>query len=423
MDMHFQIGYGTQEQTLEVPDKNLTAVLYPNKIPFTYSGVEAVKHALQNPIGSRSLKELIFPGKSVVIVTSDITRPLPSYKILPALLDELESIGVKISDVTVVFAIGSHRRHTEDEMIRLVGKSVFNRVKCVDSNPDDCIEMGRTRLGTPVSITRIVAKADCRICIGNIEYHYFAGYSGGAKAIMPGSSTRMAIQSNHSRMVLPEARTGLLKGNPVREDLEEAIEYCPIDFIINVVLDDKKEIIYAVAGHYIKAHRSGCAFLDTLYRKDIDELADIVVVSQGGAPKDLNLYQTQKALDNAKHAVKDRGVIVLVGACPEGFGENTFERWMLEAESSHSLIEKIQRDFQLGGHKAASFAQVLEKTELFLVSEMAPDLVKKIFMRPFNNVQNAFDEALRKMGTNASVLIMPSGGSTLPKIRGELSYL
>jgi nickel-dependent lactate racemase len=319
-----------------------------------------------------------------------------------------------MQDVTVVFALGSHRRHLENERVRLVGEPVFTRVKCVDSDPDDCIEMGKTRLGTPVAVTRVVAQADRRICVGNIEYHYFAGYSGGAKAIMPGVSTRAAIQSNHSRMVLPEAKAGLLKGNPVREDLEEAIGYCPIDFIVNVVLDDKKEIVHAVAGHYIEAHRSGCAFLDGLYRKEIDRLADIVVASQGGAPKDLNLYQTQKALDNAKHAVKEGGVIILAGACGEGFGEDTFERWMREAESPRSLIERIQRDFQLGGHKAVSFAQVLEKNEIFLVSEMDPNIVKEIFMRPFGDVQTAFNAALGKMGTDASVLIMPSAGSTLP---------
>jgi nickel-dependent lactate racemase len=350
----------------------------------------------------------------VVIVTSDMTRPVPSYKILPALLDELEDGGVKMPDVTVVFAIGSHRRHLENEMVRLVGESVFARVKCVDSDPDDCVEMGRTRLGTPAAVTRVVAEARRRICVGNIEYHYFAGYSGGAKAIMPGVSTRAAIQSNHGRMVLPKAKAGLLKGNPIREDLEEAIEYCPIDFIVNVVLDDKKEIVHAVAGHYIDAHRSGCAFLDRLYRKDIGSLADIVIASQGGAPKDLNLYQTQKALDNAKHAVKDGGIIVLAGACGEGFGEETFERWMREAESPRSIIERIQRDFQLGGHKAASFAQVLEKNEIFLVSEMAPEVVKKIFMRPFGDVQTAFNAALGKKGPDASTLIMPSAGSTLP---------
>ena len=168
-----------------------------------------------------------------------------------------------------------------------------------------------------------VARADRRICLGNIEYHYFAGYSGGAKAIMPGVSTRAAIQANHSRMVEETSRAGLLEGNNLRADIEEAGAVCGIDFILNVVLDEHKEIIKAVAGDVTAAHRAGCAFLDTLYLKKIPRRADIIVVSQGGAPKDLNLYQTQKALDNAKHAVRRGGTVILVGSCKEGLGEDT----------------------------------------------------------------------------------------------------
>ena len=187
----------------------------------------------------------------------------------------------------------------------------------MDSDPDDCVSYGMTSRGTPVDITRIVAEADRRILLGNIEYHYFAGYSGGAKAIMPGVSTRAAIQANHSRMVLPEAKAGALETNPLRMDIEEAGAMVGIDFILNVVLSEHKEILKAVAGDAVKAHREGCRFLDKLYRKELKAPADIVLVSQGGAPKDLNLYQTQKALDNAKHAVKDGGVIILIGSCKD----------------------------------------------------------------------------------------------------------
>lgn len=217
-------------------------------------------------------------------------------------------------------------------------------------------------------------------------------------------------------MVLPEAAAGRLEGNPIREDIEEALNYCPLDFIVNVVLDEKKEIICAVAGHFIEAHREGCRFLDRIYRKEIQERADIVVVSQGGAPKDLNLYQTQKALDNAKHAVKPGGIIVLVGSCKEGLGEEVFEEWMTKSESPAAMVARIQKDFQLGGHKAAAIAMVLENSEIYLVSEMAPDFVESIFLRPFTSVQAAVDRAFEKLGSDASVLVMPHGGSTLPVV-------
>jgi len=181
-----------------------------------------------------------------------------------------------------------------------------------------------------------------------------------------------------------------------------------------VVLNEHKEIICAVAGDVTQAHRAGCAFLDGLYLSEIDRRADIVIVSQGGAPKDLNLYQTQKALDNAKHAVKSGGVVILVGSCREGLGEKTFEDWMLRAEKPEDLIRWVQENFKLGGHKAAAIAMVLKNADIYLVSDMAPEFVRSIFMKPFSTVQEAYDAAVGKLGGDASVIVMPYGGSTLP---------
>ena len=232
---------------------------------------------------------------------------------------------------------------------------------------------------------------------------------------MPGVSTRDAIQANHSMMVEPSACAGNLDNNPLRKDIEEAAHICGVDFILNAVLDEHKRIIRAVAGDVTKAHRAGCAFLDTLYQKRISGRADIVIVSQGGAPKDLNLYQTQKALDNAGHAVKEGGIIILAGSCKEGLGEKTFEQWMLGAKAPEELIERVKHDFRLGGHKAVAIAMVLERASIFLVSEMEPEFVKSLFMEPFQQIQRAYDEASARLGRDASIIVMPYGGSTLPK--------
>ena len=287
----------------------------------------------------------------------------------------------------------------------------------MDSDPTDCVHLGVTKAGTPVDITRVVAEADRRICLGNVEYHYFAGYSGGAKAIMPGCSTRAAIQSNHSMMVRPEACAGNLEGNPLRMDIEEAGAICGIDFILNVVLGEHKEILCAAAGDVTAAHRKLCAFLDTIYLKLLDRPADIVIVSQGGAPKDLNLYQTQKALDNARHAVRQGGIIILIGSCREGMGERVFEEWMTTSPSPEAMIERIGRDFQLGGHKAAAIAMTLRKARVCLVSDLEEEFVRSIFLNPMPSAQEALDAAFRELGAGASVLAMPFGGSTLPRIR------
>ena len=307
--MKLEFGYGKGIQSVEVPDKNLMAVLTANEIDHERRGSDAVDYALEHPIGSPKLSTLAKPGMKVAVITSDVSRPLPSYEVLPSVLKELNAAGIPDSDITVVFALGSHRAQTEDEKRRLAGDAVYERVRCIDSDPDDCILMGTSTNGTPFAVTRAVAEADFRIALGNIEFHYFAGYSGGVKALMPGVSTPEAIQANHSLMVSPDACAGKLEGNPVREDLEQALNYCPIHYIVNAVLDEHKHIVYAVAGDVIEAHRVGCGYLDRMYRKPIPERADIVLVSQGGAPKDANLYQTQKALDNSKHAVKDGGTI------------------------------------------------------------------------------------------------------------------
>ena len=414
--MKLEFGFGKGIQTVELPEDNLMGVLTANTVEYDLTGEDEVERALAEPIGAPKLEEVVKPGEKIAIVTSDITRPCPTWQIMPALLRHLYAAGVKREDITLVFALGSHRHHTPEEMQHLAGDLAYNEITCVDSNPDDCINLGVTKSGTPVDITRVVAEADRRICLANIEYHYFAGYSGGAKSIMPGVSNRAAIQSNHSIMVRPEAHAGRLTGNPIREDIEEAAAICGIDYIVNVVLDERKQIIKAVAGDVTAAHRAGCAFLDTLYRKEIAKKADIVLVSQGGAPKDLNLYQTQKALDNAKHAVRDGGVIVLIGSCKEGLGEKTFQQWIEEATCPKDLIDRVQADFKLGGHKAAAIAMVLENADVYLVSEMPEELTKKCFLTPFSSAQQALDAAFAKLGQDASVLAMPYGGSTLPQL-------
>ena len=415
--MKLEFGFGTGTQVVEVPDKNLMGVLMSNDVPRGLMNEEEVVRALENPIGTPRLREIVKPGEKIAIVTSDITRPCPSYRILPALLDELYAAGCRAEDITLVFALGSHRGHTPEEMKKLAGERAYSEIRCVDSDRADCVHMGTTDAGTPVDITRAVAEADRRICLGNIEYHYFAGYSGGAKAIMPGVSTREAIQCNHRMMVKEEAHAGNLEGNPLRMDIEQAAAICGVDFIVNVVLDEHKQIVKAVAGDLVKAHREGCRFLDRMYLKELDSRANIVLVSQGGAPKDLNLYQTQKALDNAKHAVKNGGTIILIGSCKEGLGEKVFEEWMLNAPTAESMIERIGRDFQLGGHKAAAIAMVLQNAEIYLVSDLEDDFVKKIFLKPAHSAQEALDVAFARLGPDATVLAMPYGGSTLPRAK------
>ncbi len=414
--MDFKLKYGKSDVQFHLDEKNFMGTLLPKEIHFESSNEAEVRRALENPIGSARLKDLVKPGEKVAIVTSDITRPMPSYRVLPEVVAELEKGGVSGEDITVVLALGSHRGHTEEEKKVLVGEQVYNSgIRIIDSDMKECIRLGMCRNGTPADIFEPVVRADRRICLGNIEFHYFAGYSGGSKALMPGVSSHEAIQANHSNMVKPEAYAGNLDTNPVRQDIEEITDYIPIDFIVNVILDDKKQIVRAVAGHHKKAHREGCRILDEMYKIPLKEKADIVIVSPGGFPKDINIYQAQKGLDNAKHAVKDGGIIIWCASAAEGFGEKTFEKWMTTM-TPKQMVEEIKINFKLGGHKAAAIAMVLEKTRIYMVSDLPEDLVRRINLIPFPSLQQAIDSAIKELGSESGVLVMPAAGSTLPVI-------
>ena len=412
MDIPF--GFAKREMTVSVPDERLLGVLHAHVAEQAPDPDAVVRHSLANPIDSPRLKDIVQPGESVAIITSDITRPMPSYVVLPPVLEELNAAGVRDEDIVIVFGLGSHRAQTEEEMRKLVGDAVYERVRCVDSI-GEFIHIGESSRGTPYDVFADVVKADKRICMGNIEYHYFAGYSGGAKAIMPGVCTRDAIQANHSKMVEDAAKAGALDDNPVRIDIDEVTKYISVDFLVNVVLDEHKKIRHCVSGHWKHAHRQGCKLLDDMYLCPIESRADIVLVSPGGYPKDINLYQAQKALDNAKHAVKKGGIIILMGSCAEGLGEHVFEEWMTGHDKASEMIGHIQEDFQLGGHKAAAIAMVLENARVFLVSDLADDFVRSIHLEPQPDGQAAFHAATDILGEQASVIAMPYGGSTLPK--------
>ena len=218
--MNIEVGYGAGTQSVQIAERNLMGILAANSVPVDFTGAEEVQRALREPIDSPRLRDIVQPGEAVAIITSDITRPMPTSEVLPYVLEELQAAGVVDEAITLVFGLGSHRQHTLEEQRRLAGEEVYSRIRCIDSSADELVSMGVTAAGTPVDVCATVARADRRICLGNIEYHYFAGYSGGMKAIMPGVSTAAAIANNHSLMTDPRACAGNLDSNPVRVDIE-----------------------------------------------------------------------------------------------------------------------------------------------------------------------------------------------------------
>ena len=412
--IELELPYGHGSVTGHLPEEALQGVLLPRQSGEAPDESALLQAALALPIGTLPLREMVHPGQRVVIVASDLTRPCPSGRLLPPVLKELAATGIPDAAITVVMALGLHRPMTEAEMKAAVDAEVYRRVRVVNHDPTDCVRLGITSFGTPVEILRPLIEADVRICLGNLELHYFAGYSGGAKAVLPGCASRATINANHSLMVRPGARAGSLAGNPVRADLEEGAAMLDIDFILNVVVDGASHrIVGAVAGEVTAAHRCGCDLVAERSIVEIERPADIVLASTGGYPKDVNLYQAQKALDNAAYALRDGGVLVLAAECPEGLGNATFEDW-LSGASPDELLSRIQQQFVLGGHKAAAVAAVLRRAEVYLMSALPDDLVRRCGMVPFADFDSAVATALGQMGARARVLVLPQGGSILP---------
>lgn len=410
------LPYGKKRIKFNIKEKNVMGALLPEQIPSPRDDISLIEDALDHPVASPTLSKIVCSKDRVVVITSDITRPTPSSRMLPPVLDRLRRAGVKKENITVVFALGAHRKHTPEEQTALVGDRIYEQYRCVDHQPENCIDLGKTKSGTPIQIFREVAEADVRICLGNIDPHYFAGYTGGAKSIMPGVSSRESVTSTHRLMLAPGSVAGKLKHNPTREAIEEVGEMVGIDFILNVVLNSEKKIVAAVAGDKIKAHGKGCDFADRCFKVPIGEKADVAIVSCGGYPKDINVYQAQKALDNARYAVKEGGTIILVTECREGFGNETFEEWMVDATSFRDPVERLKKEFVLGGHKAAAIGMLLEKVKVIMVSSLSPDEVKKLFFTPASCVEEAISMALEDHGSDAGFLIIPTGGITLPSL-------
>ena len=322
--MKISLNYGYESMTLDIPDENYMGTLSPKDIKEIEDPVNEVRRALANPIGNEKLKELASPQDKVIILVSDISRPCPSNILLPPILEELKEAGVSKDQITIVFGLGVHRKHTEEEKKKLVGENIYNQIKCIDHDIDNCVKIGTTKRGNEISVFKKILEADFIIATGNLEFHYFAGFSGGAKAIAPGVCSRNTIANNHKHFLEPGAKAGKIEGNPIREEIEEIGEMVGINFMVNAVLNSHKKVVRVVAGDVTKAHREGAEYINNIFGVKIDNLADIVIASPGGYPKDIDLYQTHKAMENAKLAVKKGGIIIVAGECRDGLGEESF---------------------------------------------------------------------------------------------------
>jgi nickel-dependent lactate racemase len=413
-----KLKYGKEEVQLPIQDKNIIKILNLEKQKVLLNPENKLRKLLKNPIGCPSLRELIFQKKAskILIIVNDITRPTPYEIILPPLLNELHQIGIKKENIIFMVATGIHRSNSQEEIKEIFGKNIFSAYKFINHDCDNPRhkDLGKLKSGNKLWVDPIVSDIDFIITTGVVVPHYFAGFSGGRKSILPGICGRKTIEANHAQMVHADSRAGNLKGNPVHQEMQEAAEKVGVDFNINVVTDENHKIVEIVAGKLLTSWRQGVEVCKKIYLCPIEKKAEVVIASAGGYPKDINVYQAQKALENACHAVKSGGAIILLAECSEGYGEATFEKWIEEANTPDDIIKRLKNKFVLGGHKAYAIARAVKEVEVILISSLPQDKVRKLFFIPMKNISQALNYVKDKYGEDFQAYILPSGNTVLP---------
>jgi nickel-dependent lactate racemase len=413
------LPYGKTDVCVRVPARNLLGTIEPKEQPAAVDAKAEVERALKDPIGSKRLSELVKPESKVAIVVDVATRKTPGEILLMPVLAELNAVGVRDENVTVVFGCGTYGEVKKEEAIKLIGEEALRRVKVVshDSRAADLVNAGTTRThSNKVLLNRVFAESNVKVLLGDVDLNYYSGYGGGRKGVLPGICGEETIKQNHGMLVSANAKSGNLVDNPVHLDMTEAARLAKVDFIVNVVANRKGEVIKAFAGDLEAAFLEAVKLYDAMYRVTVDRRADIIVVSAGGHPADFSLYEAYKGLDNALDAVKRGGVIIFVAECPQGHGNQVFYDWMSRLADIKNVEREIRRNFVLGGYKAFYLLKALQNHQIILVSSLPDYYATSIFkLKTARAVNDALTEALKIAGSASKVWAVPYGNYTLPE--------
>lgn len=420
-DYSYKYGHGYKDFSLE-QEKVMAEIKVAEMAPLN-DLKQAVLDAIYHPIDSKPLNELLQPGQKVAFICNDPTRVANSHDFMPILVEELNKMGIKDEDMRIVFALGTHRKMTQEEMIEAVGEDVAKRLPMYNSDcnkPEDFEYFGETSFGTPVWLNKLICDVDLVIMTGTIVHHFFSGFGGGRKAVLPGVAAMETIRRNHSLMMSPDAQLGKLHGNPVYEDQMEGVRLFAKEhrmFLFNAILDAKKQFLKIFAGDWEKAHLEACKFVDKVYGVEIDAPADIVIASCGGYPKDINVYQLQKTMDNAWCAVKDGGVVIIIGECEEGSGSAALEKALQEHPSPDAIKAQLEKNFVIGAHKAFAITRLMKKAKFILVSALDKKIASDLLFEAVDNVDEAIKLAEKYVGSDYKIILMPQGSLTVPLLR------
>ena len=427
--MHtFTLPFGKEKIKLELPEEQVAGVLvsHAHEYKAPKSEAELVADALANPIGSPKLSDLAKGKKNCVIISSDHTRPVPSHVIMPQLLAELRKGNPDI-DITILIATGMHRATTKEELIAKYGKEIAEHEKFVihvSRNDEDMVSVGTLPSGGDCRINKVAANADLLISEGFIEPHFFAGMSGGRKSVLPGIASKVTVLANHCSEFInsPKARTGILQGNPIHEDMLYAAKAAKLAFICNVVIDADKKVIAAFAGDREKAHYAGADFEMKLAGvKPVP--ADIVITTNGGYPLDQNIYQSVKGMTAAEATCKEGGVIIDVSSCSDGHGGEDFYNNLKNAKSVQKAMDEIlargRNETVFDQWEAQILMRMLLKFTIIMVTEAPQQMVEDMHMKYAASVEDALamaKEVLAKKGiTDPKITVIPDGVSVIVK--------
>lgn len=419
----FKLKYGNRSLECRLPDAQ---GLVLDQLPDAGAADEMVRRSLNAPIGTEPLSRIVKAGEKVAIVTSDITRYSGSEVYLPILVEELNRLGIPDSDIEIIIALGIHRKQTEAEHRKILG-SLYGRVAVYDhecDDPDQLADLGTTDSGIPVQIFKRVVEADRIIVTGTIGFHYFAGFGGGRKGLVPGIAGRETCMASHFAVFNPpevggkhpKAVTGVLDGNPVHRNLLQAARRAEPDFLLNTVLSPQKEILGVFCGDLEQAHLAGCEMVRDLFQIELDQAADLAIVSCGGEPKDMNFIQSQKALDYGCRAVKEGGTIIFLAACRDGFGYPTFFDWFRYQDLDE--FERVLRaEYQINGQTAHSVLSKARRFRVVLISEFSKEETEAMGMEKVDDLQTALNQVLPELEPDAKIVVIPDGGMILPTVK------
>jgi lactate racemase len=419
-----QLAYGRTGLTITVPGS--THVVEPRWAPGVPDEREAIRAALRHPIQSEPLAARLRPGSKVIVTHSDITRATPNDRILPVLLAELESAGVRRDDITLMNALGTHRRQTEAELRQMLGDAIVDRYRCRQHNAlDDAnlVRLGSSAGAHPVRLNREFMEADVRILTGFIEPHFFAGFSGGPKGVLPALAGAESVLSNHGYAMIGHsaATWGVTAGNPVWEEMRDAALRVSPTFLLNVTLNSRRQITGVFAGDLVSAHAAGCSFVRETAMVPVDAPYDIVVTTNGGYPLDQNLYQTVKGMSAANRILRTGGAIVMVAACQDGMPDNgRYAALLAQAGSPQGVLKMLQQPgfAEQDQWQVQLQAMIQLRAEVYVYSGGLSDgQIRGALFTPCHDVAETVGALQRKYGETARICVLPDGPQTVGYVR------